>query len=157
MTLRGTNHTNRHHGLLRRVSDSPRTKWWISHHPDTQGRLTDKRRCATYIAWPAPPTPPSTLTGVWPGPAAAASPPSSPCPRRSGPTATASSPPLSSVCRTRSWKSEQQDPPQPSRLRPPLRGQVPTRGVRGVGSDVISSASNCPGDPFSSCRIFIVN
>ncbi|ADU46876.1 ISL3 family transposase [Intrasporangium calvum] len=58
----------------------------------------------------------------WPGPAAAGSPPSSPCPRPSGPTATGSSPPCSSAYPTPSSRASTQDPPdQPSRLRTPQR------------------------------------
>ena len=49
------------------------------------------------------PSPPAT--GGWRGPAAAASPPSSPWPRPSGPTATASWPPSSWACPTPSSKA----------------------------------------------------
>ena len=44
-------------------------------------------------------------TGGWPGPAAVASPPSSPCPRPSGPTATGSWQPSSSACPTPSSRA----------------------------------------------------
>jgi transposase len=100
-----------------------RTRWALLKDPD---QLKDsqlavlhelcRNRSVLYRCWQLkeavrdlfrladPPTLPDISTGGWRGPVAAASPPSSPSPAPCAPTATASSPPSNSACRTRNWK-----------------------------------------------------